>query len=404
MTRRVVSFTWGRGLGHVSRLIAVHTELQAQGWDSLLLTERHQRLIDDHGFRQTVIPTDADSLVGEPLHGTGPAVDHRLAQALVAQALRPDDAVLHDVTVQRELYEHATRLGCPQFLVHRFQRNRPDPAAWVARHTPAIGRVYLLGAPERQAVEHGVSLVGVDDVVRRLLGTRSPWPPDTSAMKVAVVAGGGGHADAAGFLDAALHGVRAYARRAAVEAVDVLVLTGPHFDGHVLVPPGLPGPVRVAPYLGPEYDVYRHATVAITHAGYNTVRELVRSGVPAVAVPGVRDFDDQRVHLRAAAARLNATVAEADARSVADGLAAVLGAGTGTGTDAHAVVPSASGSASGSASASGSRGAPAGDGASAIARDLLAAVTARGGTPGGGCGDSREPRGRTLSARRRCPR
>ncbi|MFE7115059.1 glycosyltransferase [Streptomyces sp. NPDC057654] len=393
MTRRVVSFTWGRGLGHVSRLIAVHTELRAQGWDSLLLTERHQRLIDDHGLGQTVIPTDADSLVGEPLHGTGPAVDHRLAEALVAQALRPDDAVLHDVTVQRELYEHATRLDCPQFLVHRFQRNRPDPAAWVARHTPAIGRVYLLGHPERQAVEHGVHLVGVDDVVRRLLGTRSPWPPDTSAMKVAVVAGGGGHADAAGFLNAALQGVRAYARREAVEHVDVLVLTGPHFDGHVLVPPGLPGPVRVAPYLGPDHDVYRHATAAITHAGYNTVQELVRSGVPTVAVPGVRDFDDQRVHLRAAAGRLNAAVvAEPDEHAIADGLAAVLSA---TSTDK---------SADKSAEARSADGAPAGNGASDIARDLLAAVTARSGTPGRGCGDSREPRGRALSARRRCPR
>ncbi|MEV0263786.1 hypothetical protein AB0I49_20935 [Streptomyces sp. NPDC050617] len=65
MTRRVVSFAWGRGrgrgLGHVSRLIAVHTELRSHGLDSLLLTERHQRLIDDHGLRQTVIPTDADS-------------------------------------------------------------------------------------------------------------------------------------------------------------------------------------------------------------------------------------------------------------------------------------------------------------------------------------------------------
>ncbi|MFI7102967.1 glycosyltransferase [Streptomyces sp. NPDC050161] len=383
MTRRVVSFTWGRGLGHVSRLIAVHTELRARGWDSLLLTERHQRLIDDHGFPQTVLPTDAESLVGEPLHGTGPAVDHRLAQALVAQALRADDAVLHDVTVQRELYERAAHLSCPQFLVHRFQRNRPDPAAWVARHTPAIGRVYLLGDPGRHDVEHGVRLVGVPNVVRRLLGTRSPWPPDTSAMKIAVVAGGGGHADAPGFLNAALNGVREYARRGVPEGVDVLVLTGPHFEGQVLVPPGLPGPVRVAPYLGPGFDIYRHATAAITHAGYNTVQELVRSRVPTVVVPGVRDFDDQRVHLEAAAARLNAAVADADAHSVAQGLTAVLRTGTGPRPPAP---PD-----------------PA-DGASRIAGDLLEAVTARGGTPGRGCGDSREPHGQDPSAQRRCPR
>ncbi|MFJ8473692.1 glycosyltransferase [Kitasatospora sp. NPDC094011] len=321
---RVVSFTWGRGLGHVSRQIAVHSELRGLGRDSLLLTERAQRLIDDYGFAQTVLPTDADSLVGEPLHGAGPTADHDLARVLVARVLRPDDVVLHDVTVQRELYERAERLGCPQFLVHRFQRNRPDPPDWVSRHTPAIGTVYLLGEPERQETVHGVRVLGVPNVVRRLLDDRSPWPEDTRALRIAVVAGGGGHDDAPGFLTAALHGIRAYAsRRRAPAGVDVLVLTGPHFDGAVLVPAGMPGPVRVRPYLGPAFDVYRHADAAVTHAGYNTVQELVRSGVPAVAVPGVRDFDDQRVHLKAAACP-SVLVAEAEEQSVAHALTELL--------------------------------------------------------------------------------
>ncbi|MFE4973470.1 glycosyltransferase [Kitasatospora sp. NPDC056651] len=323
MNGRVVSFTWGRGLGHVSRQIAVHSELRGLGRDSLLLTERAQRLIDDYGFAQTVLPTDADSLVGEPLHGTGPRADHGLARVMVARVLRPDDVVLHDVTVQRELYDRATLLGCPQFLVHRFQRNHPEPPAWVARHAPAIGTIYLLGEPGRAETVHGVRVLGVPHVVRPLLDDRSPWPEDTPALRIAVVAGGGGHDDAPGFLTAALHGIREYARRRAATDVDVLVLTGPHFDGAVLVPPGMPGPVRVRPYLGPAYDVYRHAHAAITHAGYNTVQELARSGVPAVAVPGIRDFDDQRVHLRAAASP-NVVVAAPDAHTVARALTEAL--------------------------------------------------------------------------------
>ncbi|MFF3002273.1 glycosyltransferase [Kitasatospora sp. NPDC057940] len=324
MNGRVVSFTWGRGLGHVSRQIAVHSELRGLGWDSLLLTERAQRLIDDYGFTQTVLPTDADSLVGEALHGTGPAVDHGLARAMVTRVLRPDDVVLHDVTVQRELYDQAARLGCPQFLVHRFQRNRPDPPDWVSRHTPAIGTIYLLGEPGREETVHGVRVLGVPHVVRPLLDDRSPWPEDTRALRIAVVAGGGGHDDAPGFLTAALHGIREFARsRHAPADVDVLVLTGPHFDGAVLVPPGMPGPVRVRPYLGPAYDVYWHADAAITHAGYNTVQELVRSRVPAVAVPGVRDFDDQRVHLKAAACP-TMVVAAAEEHAIAGALAEAL--------------------------------------------------------------------------------
>ncbi|WP_331742956.1 glycosyltransferase [Kitasatospora sp. NBC_01300] len=330
MNGRVVSFTWGRGLGHVSRQIAVHSELRGLGWDSLLLTERAQRLIDDYGFTQTVLPTDADSLVGEALHGTGPAVDHGLARAMVTRVLRRDDVVLHDVTVQRELYDQAARLGCPQFLVHRFQRNRPDPPDWVSRHTPAIGTIYLLGEPGREETAHGVRVLGVPHVVRPLLDDRSPWPEDTRALRIAVVAGGGGHDDAPGFLTAALHGIREFARRRHAPAdVDVLVLTGPHFDGAVLVPPGMPGPVRVRPYLGPAYDVYWHADAAITHAGYNTVQELVRSRVPAVAVPGVRDFDDQRVHLKAAACP-TMVVAAAEEHAIASALAEALKGPAGT--------------------------------------------------------------------------
>ncbi|MBV6701802.1 hypothetical protein KV557_32665 [Kitasatospora aureofaciens] len=337
MSGRVVSFAWGRGLGHVSRLIAVHTELRALGWDSLLLTDRDQRLTEDHGFAQVVIPTDADSLVGEPLYGTGPGVDHRLARALVEQALTAEDVVLHDVTVQRELYDRAAGLGCRQVLVHRFQRNRPDPAAWVARHTPAIGQVCLLGEPGREETAHGVRLTGIPHVVRRLLDTRSPWPPGTGEPRIAVVAGGGGHADAPAFLDAALEALRMYGLQTHTPRThrplrddgpaDVLVLTGPNFRGRVTVPPGLPGPVRVTPYLGPDCDVYRHATAAITHGGYNTVQELARSGVPAVVVPGVRDFDDQRVHLRAAAARLNAMVVEPDPGAIAQALYLLLRSG-----------------------------------------------------------------------------
>ncbi|MGC0418100.1 glycosyltransferase [Embleya sp. AB8] len=326
MSRRVVSFAWGRGLGHVSRLIAVHTELRELGWDSLLFTDRRQQLTEDHGFGQVVVPTDVDSLVGEPLYGTGPAVDHRPARALVAGALTRDDVVLHDVTVQRELYEEGVRLGSRQLLVHRYQRNRPDPAAWVAGQVPAIRRVYLLGATGHEESAHGVRLVGIPDVVRRPLDTRSPWPADTAEPRIAIVAGGGGHRDAAPFLDAALRAVRAY-RDHDPRPADVLVLTGPNFRGTLTVPPGLAGPVRVTPYLGPTYDVYRHATVAITHGGYNTVQELARSGVPAVVVPGERDFDDQRVHLRAAASRLNALVVEADPGTMAKAIAAAVRAG-----------------------------------------------------------------------------
>ena len=65
--KRVVSFSLSeRGLGHASRLVAVHMALRELGWDSLFLVERHQRLIADYGFRQVVVPHEEDDLISEP--------------------------------------------------------------------------------------------------------------------------------------------------------------------------------------------------------------------------------------------------------------------------------------------------------------------------------------------------
>lgn len=321
--RRVVSFAWGRGLGHTSRLVAVHRALGDLGWDSLFLVEREQRMIADYGLAQVMIPTDEHSLVGEPLFGLEGLGNPRLARVIVDAVLSADDVVLHDVTIQRELYEQATRLGCKQMLIHRFQRNRPEPGAWVAWHAPNIGRVFLLGEPSREEVWEGIFLQGVPDVLRQPLAEESIWPPRMPQPRIAVTAAGGGHADAEDFLSCALQGIGLLERQED-RPVSVYVVTGPHFRGTFTVPPGLRGSVLITGYVGPRHSIYRDTTVVVAHGGYNTVQELAFTGVPAVVVPGVRDFDDQRKHLDAAADRLNAIVTDATPERIADGLARAL--------------------------------------------------------------------------------
>jgi len=319
----VVSFAWGRGLGHVSRLIVVHRALSELGWDSLFLVEREQRMITDYGLAQVVIPTDEHSLIGEPLFGVEGMGNPRLARLIVHAVLSPDDVVLHDVTVQRQLYEQATRLGCRQVLIHRFQKNRPEPAAWVARHAPAIARVFMLGELSREDVREGIVLQGVSDVLRQPLAEVSVWPAGMPQPRIVVTAGGGGHADAEGFLTCALEGIARWERQEGQPA-SVYAVTGPHFQGTLTVPSGMRGSMLVTGYVGPRRSLYRETTAVVAHGGYNTVQELAFTGVPAVVVPGVRDFDDQRKHLDAAADHLNAIVTGAAPEGIADGLTRVL--------------------------------------------------------------------------------
>jgi UDP-N-acetylglucosamine--N-acetylmuramyl-(pentapeptide) pyrophosphoryl-undecaprenol N-acetylglucosamine transferase len=52
---------------------------------------------------------------------------------------------------------------------------------------------------------------------------------------------------------------------------------------------------------------FARAGLVVCQAGYNTVAELVAIGVPAIAVPAVRDWDDQFARA-ASVARASATV------------------------------------------------------------------------------------------------
>jgi hypothetical protein len=324
MPKRVVSFALNhQGLGHASRLIAVHTALRERGWDSLFLVEHPQQLIRDHGFVQVSVPAYPDSMVGES-PGTASGGDRGLAArslaAIITSAcVRPTDVVLHDVVVYRDLYDWVQRSGRCQLLIHRARVDRPDPAAWVAAQAPDIRRVYVLGDPGHRSIHNGIVVAGVSDVLRRPLHDRTIWRATDVGVRVSISAAGGGHGDAERFLGAALAGVRDFARNTGQE-VSVFAISGPYFKGSVRVPPGMPGTVRVRGYLGPSYSIYRDTDLVVCHGGYNTVQELIHTGARAIAVPGSRLFDDQLARLEALAATADVIIADADPTSIAERL------------------------------------------------------------------------------------
>ncbi len=159
--------------------------------------------------------------------------------------------------------------------------------------------------------------------MRQPLAENCIWSEDMPPPRIVVTAGGGGHADAEDFLTTALEGIARFSRQDH-QPVSVYVITGPNFHGTFAIPRGMNGNVRVTSYIGPRYSIYCNTSALVTHAGYNTVQELASTATPAVVVLGVRNFDDQRVHLAAAADHLNAIITEPAQENIADSLTKVL--------------------------------------------------------------------------------
>src|SRR6266540_1706270 len=128
MRNRVVSFAWNhQGLGHASRLVAVHSVLRDKGWASLFLVEHPQALIGAYDFPQVTMPKHQESLVGDTwwsARDDASGQSRELADTIVAACTAPDDVILHDVVIYRPLYDWAVRNGRSQLLIHRARKDR----------------------------------------------------------------------------------------------------------------------------------------------------------------------------------------------------------------------------------------------------------------------------------------
>lgn len=319
MSRRVLSFALNRkGMGHASRLVAVHAVLRELGWSSVFFVGHEHRIISDYGFDQIVIPerTPGDSETAESRKS-------RIRKAVIREVLSPGDVILHDVVVHPELHELAAAGGCFQGYIYRERKDQADPVPMILATAPAIDTIYVLGQDGDTRIRQGIRVRGVPDVVREGLGDKSVWVDGDEDLRIVVTAGGGGHPDAEPFLNAALAGVARLCAARAVRA-SVLAVTGPYFRGTVTVPPSAHVGVRVTPYIGPDHSLYAGADAVVAQGGYNTVQELKHNGVRAVTVPGERMLDDQHLRLSALAKRDHVVVSRPDPAEIGERLSELL--------------------------------------------------------------------------------
>jgi UDP-N-acetylglucosamine--N-acetylmuramyl-(pentapeptide) pyrophosphoryl-undecaprenol N-acetylglucosamine transferase len=106
---------------------------------------------------------------------------------------------------------------------------------------------------------------------------------------ILISGGGGGYPGTVNFYNLALEAFANCQRRD--PRLSGLLVTGPLFREwrQLRLVPG----VRITPFDPRITTAFRRAHLVICQAGYNTVAEVISSGVPAICVPAERKFDDQ---------------------------------------------------------------------------------------------------------------
>jgi UDP:flavonoid glycosyltransferase YjiC (YdhE family) len=183
--------------------------------------------------------------------------------------------------------------GLPQLNRVRVDHGLAPLGAWEDQ-LRSVAAIYLLTAPELDfagALSLPPNVHYVGPAFEHFSGEwRSPWPPDNSDPLILVS------------FSTSYMNQNALVQRV-LDAVDgmkarVLFTAGPAIDVAQL---RLPANTR-AEYFVPHRAVLPHASLVITHAGWQTVNAALSCGVPLVCIPDGRDQPDNAVRVSAVGA------------------------------------------------------------------------------------------------------
>jgi predicted glycosyltransferase len=285
------------GLGHMSRLMAIALELQraAPGIRTPFIVEGEGHgLIETYGLPQINLPSryelyDSERWSAWPakeryelMLETATTLVRRLGPEMVVFDCFPDPAVLNAAIAQDIPVVLSLRKG-KNFARH-FEIMQRREAAMSLILVPHEEDAFDVPAELRSRTRF------VGTIVRPELREHGGGAPANVGPRTVVISGGGGgYPGTADFYNLAIEAF-AHARAHAPDLEAVLV-TGPLFKQWWDL--RLAERVRVIPFEPALSCAFARAGLVMCQAGYNTVAELVTLGVPAIAVPAVRDWDDQ---------------------------------------------------------------------------------------------------------------
>ncbi len=322
----------GSGLGHLTRLGAIAAAVQEAAPDvhQLVATSaNYPHLLERLRTPYVVLPRD----------DSGPflAADRRLrsvsgdvAGRILRETMRAYDpkVVVFDTHAPRGLVEECREHGRQAVLVLRQCRDAAMQrmlregmlsafAAILLPHTPAEMRAMLHPATLRplEALP-GVSYVGgivfpapIDAASVAAVSARLSLPP--AAKLLLLCAGSGGYtAINCRFIETACRALAGLA--AANPGLLVICVAGPYAQSL----PDIAG-CRVIQSEPDLQALMARAELVVGHAGYNTVQEVLRTGVRAVLVPTYRRSEDQGALVRALLPRRGLLLVEPEASAAA---------------------------------------------------------------------------------------
>jgi UDP-N-acetylglucosamine--N-acetylmuramyl-(pentapeptide) pyrophosphoryl-undecaprenol N-acetylglucosamine transferase len=288
------------GLGHMSRLIAIALALQraAPGIRTPFIVEGEGHgLIETYGLPQINLPSRHE--LGESGRWSAwPEMErNHLMLDTAATLLRgfAPELVVFDVFPHPAVLKVAIRQGIPVVLSLRASKSLDRHFDFLQRREAAMSLILI---------PHEEGAVDVPAPLRsrtRFVGTivRSPPPHEDGGSAsaaanighrtVIISGGGGGHPGTADFYNLAIEAF-GHARTREPD-LNVVLVTGPLFKEWWDL--RLAEHVRVIPFEPAMACAFARAGLVVCQAGYNTVAELVALGVPAIAVPAERRWDDQ---------------------------------------------------------------------------------------------------------------
>jgi UDP-N-acetylglucosamine--N-acetylmuramyl-(pentapeptide) pyrophosphoryl-undecaprenol N-acetylglucosamine transferase len=278
------------GLGHMNRAIAVAQWLQAfdPQIQCLFLIEGGENFIRPSGFPWVMVLSQA-------------AESENTAQMTrtVLEVFQPD-LVIYETGLREPIYQTVRETGIPQVLMGNLGEllrgvltekldvlNTFDmllvlhprdevSEADLELTSHFVGKVVFAGPLVRRKSQEASS------ALRHKLGLRDTDKP------LLLTFGGGGYMQANDLL------IHTLATReqvlAAYPETKLVIVTGPHFSGEL--PPKDDFIVHVSLFEPFFSDFLDMASAIVCMAGYNTINEVVTTGIPAVAVP-ISESDDQ---------------------------------------------------------------------------------------------------------------
>ncbi|MBI5695141.1 MAG: radical SAM protein [Nitrospirae bacterium] len=305
----------GVGLGHVNRTVLIARDL------------RHllQKLYNSHSIffvteaEDTFLIKDAHfPCYNLPLHESSTALQHTIKGKTVRSSFNKPivesiirqfkpHIMVFDFYFERDLLEAAKSNGSQLVLILRKQ---PDDK--MEKRLDPSGPINLFDmiiipkdtekniSPDIIPGELLSKIVFTNPIVRRITTSTDNnnndrhdqllrrYSLNNSKITVTASAGAGGYPGTDKYYNAVIRAFESISENRS--DFQGLIFTGPSYKGHLH---STCEQIKIYPYEPHLLNVLSASTVSITQAGYNTINEIIFSGIPAIVVPGKRKSDDQ---------------------------------------------------------------------------------------------------------------